>query len=120
MLLRAQSKRESVARERIAALWAAASDKLNCKRLAYLAVRVKNDVFAKVTESIDGMVVQLDTELHNEAHKQDGCTKEVDTNEKQTVEQIGHKKDAETITASTPRSSSRTRSWPGSRQRSPR
>merc|ERR1719310_1818429 len=64
MQLRAQPKRESVARERTATYMAAAGDKLNSKRLAYLAVRVKNDVFAKVKESIDGMVVQPDTELH--------------------------------------------------------
>jgi len=96
MQLRAQSKRESVARERTAAYLAVAGDKLNSKRLAYLAVRVKNDVFAKVKESIDGMVVQLDTEQHNEAHKKDGCIKDEDTNEKQTVERTDHKDDVET------------------------
>merc|ERR1719281_258591 len=96
MQLRAQSKRESVARERTAAYLAAAGDKLSSKRLAYLAVRVKNDVFAKVKESIDGMVVQLDTEQHNEAHKKDGCIKDEDTNEKQTVERNDHKDDVET------------------------
>merc|ERR1719421_1390273 len=96
MQLRAQSKRESVARERTAAYIAAAGDKLKSKRLAYLAVRVKNDVFAKVKESIDGMVVQLDTEQHNEAHKKDGCIKDEDTNEKQTVERTDHKDDVET------------------------
>merc|ERR1719262_1025806 len=96
MQLRAQSKRESVARERTAAYIAAAGHKLDSKRLAYLAVRVKNDVFAKVKESIDGMVVQLDTEQHNEAHKKDGCIKDEDTNEKQTVERTDHKDDVET------------------------
>merc|ERR1719428_2603627 len=96
MQLRAQSKRESVARERTAAYIAAAGDKLKSKRLAYLAVRVKIDVFAKVKESIDGMVVQLDTEQHNEAHKKDGCIKDEDTNEKQTVERTDHKDDVET------------------------
>merc|ERR1719443_2583034 len=96
MQLRAQSKRESVARERTAAYIAAAGDKLQSKRLAALAVKVRNDVFAKVKESIDGMVVQLDTEQHNEAHKKDGCIKDEDTNEKQTVERTDHKEDVET------------------------
>merc|ERR1719420_2210154 len=96
MQLRAQSKRESVARERTAAHIAAAGAKLNSKRLSYLAVRVKNDVFAKVKESIDGMVGQLDNEQHNEAHKKDGCIKDEDTNEKQTVERTDHKDDVET------------------------
>merc|ERR1719191_411408 len=96
MQLRAQSRRQARARGVTAEHLAAAGDRLKSSRLSYLAVRVKNDVFAKIQQSIDGMVVQLDTEQHNEADKKDGCIKDEDTNEKQTIERTDHKDDVET------------------------
>merc|ERR1719515_243077 len=81
MQLRAQSRRQARARGVTAEHLAAAGDRLKSSRLSYLAVRVKNDVFGKIQQSIDGMVVQLDTEQHNEADKKDGCIKDEDTNE---------------------------------------
>merc|ERR1719311_1499622 len=96
MQLRAQSRRQARARGVTAEHLAAAGDRLKSSRLSYLAVRVKNDVFAKIQQSIDGMVVQLDTEQHNEAGKKDGCIKDEDTNEKQTIERTDHKDDVET------------------------
>merc|ERR1719311_727384 len=96
MQLRAQSRRQARARGVTAEHLAAAGDRLKSSRLSYLAVRVKNDVFAKIQQSIDGMVVQLDTEQHNEARKKDGCIKDEDTNEKQTIERTDHKDDVET------------------------
>merc|ERR1719388_436548 len=96
MQLRAQSRRQARARGVTAEHLAAAGDRLKSSRLSYLAVRVKNDVFGKIQQSIDGMVVQLDTEQHNEADKKDGCIKDEDTNEKQTIERTDHKDDVET------------------------
>merc|ERR1719311_1526161 len=96
MQLRAQSRRQARARGVTAEHLAAAGDRLKSSRLSYLAVRVKNDVFAKIQQSIDGMVVQLDTEQHNEADKKDGCIKDEDTNEKQTIERTDHRDDVET------------------------
>merc|ERR1719324_913835 len=96
MQLRAQLRRQARARGVTAEHLAAAGDRLKSSRLSYLAVRVKNDVFGKIQKSIDGMVVQLDTEQHNEARKKDGCIKDEDTNEKQTVERTDHKDDVET------------------------
>jgi len=61
-----------------------------------LALRVKNDVFAKVKESIDGMVDVLDTEQHAEVDKKDGCVKDINENENQSTERNGHKEDVET------------------------
>merc|ERR1719327_1763922 len=95
MQLRAQAKRESRGRELAAAHLASAGDRLHSRRLAYLSVRVRNDVFSKVKESIDGMVGQLGTEQTNEVKKKDGCIKDEDTNEKQTVERTDHKEDVE-------------------------
>merc|ERR1719515_196067 len=93
MQLRAQSKRESRGRELAAAHLASAGNRLHSRRLAYLSVRVRNDVFSKVKESIDGMVGQLGTEQTNEVKKKDGCIKDEDTNEKQTVERTDHDED---------------------------
>merc|ERR1719515_137984 len=93
MQLRAKSKRESRGRELAAAHLASAGNKLHSRRLAYLSVRVRNDVFSKVKESIDGMVGQLGTEQKNEVTKKDGCIKDENTNEKQTVERTDHDED---------------------------
>merc|ERR1719428_1979763 len=96
MQLRTQSRRQARARGVTAEHLAAAGNRLKSSRLSYLAVRVKNDVFANIEQSIDGMVVQLDTEQHNEADKKDGCIKDEDTNEKQTIERTDHRDDVET------------------------
>merc|ERR1719443_921065 len=96
MQLRRQSRRESRQREQTATFLASAGDRLQSRRLAALSVKVRNDVFAKVQSSIDGMVTQLGTEQTNEAGKKDGCIKDEDTNEKQTTERNGHKDDVET------------------------
>jgi len=96
MQLRSQSKRESRQREAVAAHLASEGNRLHSRRISYLAVRVRNDVFAKVKDSIDGMVGQLGTEQTNEVKKKDGCIKDENTNEKQTVERTDHKEDVET------------------------
>lgn len=96
MQLRAESKRRSRGRELAAAHLASEGNRLHSRRISYMAVRVRNDVFSKVKESIDGMVGQLGTEQNNEVKKKDGCIKDENTNEKQTVERTDHKEDVET------------------------
>merc|ERR1719443_966627 len=96
MRLRAESKRRSRGRELAAAHLASEGNRLHSRRISYMAVRVRNDVFSKVKESIDGMVGQLGTEQNNEVKKKDGCIKDENTNEKQTVERTDHKEDVET------------------------
>merc|ERR1719217_1860922 len=54
MQLRAQSRRQARARGVTAEHLAAAGDRLGSRRLSYLSVRVKSDVFARVQQSIDG------------------------------------------------------------------
>merc|ERR1719502_2158866 len=93
---RAQSKRETRQREATASFLAAAGQRLNSPRISYLAVRVRNDVFAKVKESINGMVGVLGEEQQDEVVKKDGCVTDFNTNEKQTTERTGHKADVET------------------------
>merc|ERR1719453_2698031 len=90
MQLRAQSTRQRHVISITAQHLAAAGDKLKSSRLSYLAVLVKNDVFAKIQQSIDGMVVQLDVEQRNEAQKKNGCIEDEHTNEKQTVDRTDH------------------------------
>merc|ERR1719197_303336 len=58
MQLRAQSKREVLQRERAADFLAKRGKELHSPRISYLSTRLRNDVFSKVKESIDGMVVQ--------------------------------------------------------------
>merc|ERR1719327_1113665 len=96
MQLRAESKRRSRGRELAAAHLASEGNRLHSRRISYMAVRVRNDVFAKVKDSIDGMVGQLGTEQTNEVKKKDGGIKDENTNEKQTVERTDHKEDVET------------------------
>merc|ERR1719235_905881 len=93
--LRALSKRQSLAREKTAASLAQAGAALGSPRLSYLAIRVRNDAFAKVKESIQGMEVQLGEEQVEEVAKKDGCVSDLNTNDKQTTERNGHKEDVE-------------------------
>merc|ERR1719171_1268996 len=93
--LRALSKTQTVAREKTAASLAQAGAALGSPRLSYLAVRVRNDAFAKVKESIQGMEVQLGEEQTEEVAKKDGCVSDFNTNDKQTVEKNTHKDDVE-------------------------
>merc|ERR1719375_1286158 len=92
---RAQSRRQAEKRERTAAFLDQAGKELHSPRVSYLAVRVRNDAFAKVKESIEGMVVQLGHEQEDEVGKKDGCVKDFNTNDKQTTERATHKSDVE-------------------------
>merc|ERR1719171_596711 len=93
---RSRSKRETQQRERTAAYLANEGERLRSPRISYLSVRVRNDAFAKVKESIEGMVVQLGHEQEDEVGKKDGCVSDFNTNEKQTTERNTHKVDVET------------------------
>jgi predicted nucleic acid-binding Zn-ribbon protein len=94
--LREQSKLETLARQKTADHLAAAGKALHSPRLSYLAVRMRNDAFAKVQESIEGMVGQLGVEQQDEVVKKDGCVTDFNTNEKQTTARNEHKEDVET------------------------
>jgi len=92
----AQSKRETKRREATVAFLANAAKSLHSPRLSYLATRMQSDVFAKVKESIDGMVGVLGEEQQSEIGKKDGCVGDFNTNEKQTTERNMHLGDVET------------------------
>merc|ERR1719498_997131 len=83
MQARALSKQQTRQRETTAAFLADAGHRLHSRRLSYLAVRVRNDAFAKVKESIEGMVGVLGEEQKDEVTKKDGCVSDFNTNEKQ-------------------------------------
>merc|ERR1719311_195179 len=95
MQLRAQSKREVLQRESAADFLAKRGKELHSPRISYLSTRLRNDAFAKVKESIDGMVVQLGHEQEDEVATKDGCVSDFNTNDKQTTERNGHKEDVE-------------------------
>merc|ERR1719321_1456757 len=91
----AQSRRETQRREATVAFLASSGKALHSPRLSYLSMRLKGDVFAKVKESIDGMVGVLGEEQKSEVDKKDGCVGDFNTNEKQTTERTGHLGDVE-------------------------
>merc|ERR1719321_2178085 len=91
----AQSRRETQRREATVAFLASSAKSLHSPRLSYLSMRIKGDVFAKVKESIDGMVGVLGEEQKSEVGKKDGCVGDFNTNEKQTTERTGHLGDVE-------------------------
>jgi len=91
----AQSRRETKRREATVAFLASSAKSLHSRRLSYLSMRMKGDVFAKVKESIDGMVGVLGEEQKSEVGKKDGCVGDFNTNEKQTTERTGHLGDVE-------------------------
>jgi len=92
---RAQSKLESGAKAKALASLEASAKELHSPRLAYLAVRMRNDAFAAVEQAVDGMVGQLGVEQTDEVSKKDGCVTDFNTNEKQTTEKNNHKEDVE-------------------------
>merc|ERR1719321_961675 len=91
----AQSRRETQRREATVAFLASSAKSLHSRRLSYLSMRMKGDVFAKVKESIDGMVGVLGEEQTAEVGKKDGCVGDFNTNDKQTTEREGHLGDVE-------------------------
>merc|ERR1719326_1713326 len=91
-----QSRRETRQREATVAFLASSAKALHSPRLSYLSMRIKGDVFAKVKESIDGMVGVLGEEQQSEVGKKDGCVGDFNTNEKQTTERNRHFGDVET------------------------
>merc|ERR1719311_285833 len=94
--LRAQSKRETAARERTVAYLVDAGKKLGSPRISFLAQRLSLDVFAKVKENIDGMVGVLGEEQTAEQGKNSNCISDERSNEKQQKAKHEHKDDVET------------------------
>jgi len=92
---RAQAKLESGAKAKAVAALLESGKALNSPRLSYLAIRMRNDAFAKVEEAVDGMVGQLGVEQKDEVVKKDGCVTDFNTNDKQTAEKTEHKEDVE-------------------------
>merc|ERR1719158_2510687 len=65
---------------------------LGSPRLSQLAVSMRSDVFAKIKEAIDQMVVQLKKENKDDISHRDFCIDELNQNEKQTDEAYDTKK----------------------------
>jgi len=64
-------------------------------QLSTLAVSVGLDSFTKIKEAMDKMVADLKTEQEEEVKFKSHCTKELNTNEKQTYEKTQQKEDLE-------------------------
>jgi len=88
-----QVSSESVARATAASFLKAAAKRLQNPQLSLLASAMKNDVFAKVKESIDLMVVQLKKEQKDEVEKKDWCRDELHTNDMETTAKYEEKED---------------------------
>ena len=93
---RAASKVNAQAKAKVVESLAASGKALQSPRLSWLAIHMQNDAFAKVEDSLDGMVVQLSVEQKDEVEKKDGCVSDLNSNDKETTMKNGHKDDVET------------------------
>jgi len=94
--LRARVGREAVLRAEAVKFLRDAGDKLNSRKIAYLATRMKFDPFGKMRENIDTMVGALDKEKQDEVVYKDNCVSDLNTNDKETNEKHEIKNDLET------------------------
>merc|ERR1719324_1758476 len=79
----------------MAKVLADAAQRTGSTALSLLAVRAKGDVFAKIKESIDLMVVQLKQEQKDEVEKKDYCRDELHKNDMETTAKYEVKDDLE-------------------------
>merc|ERR1719399_696448 len=96
MQLRMESRQQVRARVATAEFLAEWGKKHDSPRISMLAAKVRNDVFAKVKESIANLGEVLLDEQSDEVAKKDGCVSDFNTNDKQTAERNEHKDDVET------------------------
>merc|ERR1719428_1351672 len=94
--LRARVGRQAVLRAEAVKFLRDAGDKLNSRKIAYLATRMKFDPFGKLRENIDTMAGALDKEKQDEIVYKDNCVSDLNTNDKETNEKHEMKNDLET------------------------
>merc|ERR1719217_989530 len=98
--LQRSTKQNSVIRAKVVSLLEAAAAHSGNGRLSLLALSAKDDVFAKIKESIDLMVVQLKQEQKDEVEKKDYCRDELHKTEMETEAKYEVKDDLEAKVAS--------------------
>merc|ERR1719375_656039 len=93
-------KESSVVRAKVAKVLADAAKRTGNAQLSLLALSTKDDVFAKIKESIDLMVVQLKQEQKDEVEKKDYCRDELHKTDMETEAKYEVKDDLEAKVAS--------------------
>merc|ERR1719375_1631011 len=93
--LQRASQQNSVIRAKVVSILEAAAKHSGNGRLSLLALSAKDDVFAKIKESIDLMVVQLKQEQKDEVVKKDWCRDELHKNDMETTAKYEVKDDLE-------------------------
>jgi len=89
------TKAEASLRRRVATFLRVKNQKIQSAQLSALAVTVKDDVFAKVKQNIEGLIAGLKKTQEEEVKERDFCVDELMQNEDQTSEAKNSKEDLE-------------------------
>jgi len=84
-------------RQQVTKLLRSASKRFASSQLAMLATATQDDVFAKIKEMVNQVIVQLKKEQADEVKQRDLCIEDLNTNEKELVDKNSQKKDLETM-----------------------
>merc|ERR1719375_2701818 len=98
--LQKSMQENSKVRARVTKVLREAAQRTGSAELSLLAVSAKDDVFAKIKESIDLMVVQLKQEQKDEVEKKDYCRDELHKSDMETTAKYEVKDDLEAKVAS--------------------